>query len=464
MKRLVPFLAFLYYTSVSAQLNIDSVIQAQMTQKRIAAVSALIVKNGEPVWFKAYGKANVAQDINATSNMSFMLASISKTITATALMQVWENGSFELDDNINDYLAFDVVNPNFSSNAITFRHLLTHTSGISDDWNTLGSLYVYGDSPIPLADFCQGYLEQGGPYYNAASNFTNNAPGTFYEYSNVGATLCGYLVESITGIDFNQYCKDSIFEPLCMDNTSWFISELNVSNVVLPHYYENGQYYSEDHYGFPDYPDGQLRTNATSLGRFLNMYMNYGVYNGTRILDSATVATILTEQVPTLEDGQGLMWYSGTQSGKTWWGHNGGDLGVTTDMRFFPADSIGIVLLTNGDQANYVPMLNQIVNFAQSLPNINNTYPCGDLLDAEEYVYVPNALLNAYPNPANGFVTLETDKSFNNNVIDIYDMTGKKVKQLTKIVGSKVQVGIAELPAGIYSVHWNNSYVRFIKE
>ena len=109
MKRLIPFLAFLYYTSVSAQLNIDSVIQAQMTQKRIAAVSALIVKNGEPVWFKAYGKANVAQDINATSNMSFMLASISKTITATALMQVWENGSFELDDNINDYLAFDVV-------------------------------------------------------------------------------------------------------------------------------------------------------------------------------------------------------------------------------------------------------------------------------------------------------------------------------------------------------------------
>lgn len=464
MKRLIPFLISLYCISAKAQVNIDVVIQGQMTQQHIPAVSAMIVKKGEPVWYKTYGKADVDQDINATNNMAFMLASVSKTITATALMQVWENGGFELDDNINDYLSFDVVNPNFPNNSITFRHLLTHTSGIVDNWDVLDPLYVDGDSPISLDDFCEGYLNTGGTYYNANDNFANAAPGNYYEYSNVGTTLCGYLVEAITGINFNQYCKDSIFEPLCMDNTAWFLSELNMNNIVMPHYYEGGEYVVVDHYGYPDYPDGQLRTNVTSLGRFLNMYMNYGVHNGTRILDSATVATMLTEQVPSLEAGQGLIWYGGTMLGKTWWGHNGGDLGVSTEMRYIPADSIGIILLTNGDDIDLELMLDNLLSYGLQLSTTVANYPCGNLLNEEEYVHVPNTLLKAYPNPANGFVTLETDKSFNNTAIDIYDMTGKKVKQLTNITDRKVQIGIAELPTGIYNIHWNNNHIRFIKE
>lgn len=464
MKRLLPFFALLYSTTATAQVNIDAVIQAQMSQQHIPAVSAMIVKKGEPVWFKTYGKADVDQDINATSNMAFMLASVSKTITATALMQVWENGEFELDDNINDYLSFDVVDPNFPNNSITFRHLLTHTSGIIDNWDVLDILYVDGDSPISLTDFCTGYLNVGGTYYNASNNFANQAPGTYYDYSNVGATLCGYLVQSITGIDFNQYCKDSIFTPLCMDNTAWFLSELNENNIVMPHYYENGEYTVVDHYGYADYPDGQLRTNATSLGRFLNMYMNYGVHNGTRILDSATVVTMLTEQVPSLEAGQGLIWYGGTMLGKTWWGHNGGDLGVSTEIRYIPADSIGVVLLTNGDDIDLDFMLDNLLTYGLELNTTSANYPCGDLVDNEEYVYVPNAALNAYPNPANGFVTLETVQSFNNTVIDIYDMTGRNVKHVTNPSGSKVQLSTTDLKSGVYSVHWNNRHIRFVKE
>ena len=464
MKRLIPFLAFLYYTSVAAQLNINSVIQAQMTQQNIPAVSALIVKNNEPVWFKAYGKGNVDADINATSNMAFMLASVSKTVTATALMQVWENGGFDLDENINNHLPFQVSNPNFPNASITFRHLLTHTAGIVDNWDVLDNLYVDGDSPISLADFCSGYFTPGGTYYDADLNFANQAPGMNYEYSNASTTLCGYLVESITGIDFNQYCRDSIFTPLCMDNTGWFLIDMNQSNLASPHYFESGSYVAVPHYGYADYPDGQLRTNSTSLGRFLVMYMNGGQYNGTRILESQTVDLMLSEQVPAISPGQGLIWYSDTQSGKTYWGHNGGDLGVSTEIRYFREDSIGIVLLTNGDDIDLDPLLDNLLAYALELNTTGAGYPCGSLLSNEELVFTPNSALKVYPNPANGYINLEVGKPGINSTVALYDITGKKVNEQVHINTDKLQIDISKLNSGLYTVVWDNLCVRFAKD
>lgn len=465
MKRIVlSALLFCFAASKAQTINIDSVVQQQMSLQHIPAVSALIVKKGEPVWFKAYGKGNVDTDVNATSNMAFMLASVSKTITATALMQVWENGGFNLDENINDHLPFAVVNPNFPNDIITFRQLLTHTSGIIDNWDVLDVLYVDGDSPVSLADFCTGYFSIGGAYYDADLNFANQAPGTYYEYSNASATLCGYLVQTITGIDFNQYCRDSIFTPLCMDNTGWFLSDMNQNNLASPHYYENGAYVVAPHYGYPDYPDGQLRTNATSLGRFVDMYMNGGIYNGTRILENSTVDLMLSEQVPAISPGQGLIWYSDVFLGKTYWGHNGGDLGVSTEISYFPEDSVGIVLLTNGDDIDLDPLLDNLFAYALELNTTGAGYPCGELLGVDEEAFIPSAILSAYPNPANGFINLETDKSFNNLSVDIYDVTGKRVMQISNITGNKIQLNTAGLPTGIYNILWNNKHIRFVKE
>jgi CubicO group peptidase (beta-lactamase class C family) len=156
-------------------------------------------------------------------------------------MQLWEQGLFELDDDINGYLPpeLQVHNPYYPSDSITFRMLLTHTSSINDNWSILNTLVSWGsDSPIPLDTFLVNYLVPGGYYYSAL-NYNNQQPGTEWDYSNAAITLVGYLVEvlsdTITGITFSQHCQDSIFTPLNMHETSWFLSDLNINNLAVPY-------------------------------------------------------------------------------------------------------------------------------------------------------------------------------------------------------------------------------------
>jgi CubicO group peptidase (beta-lactamase class C family) len=276
----------------------------------------------------------------------FMLASISKTVTATALMQVWELGNIDLDADVNEVLPFPVRNPAYPSRPITAHQLLTHTSGIRDNWSELLPLYVQGDSPIALATFLERYLVPGGRYYSAKKNYTGWAAGNDYLYSNVGAALVGYLVEEVTGIDFARWCERRIFQPLGMDNTGWHLRGLDRDKVARPYRrLRDGGWKSYGLYGYPDYPDGALRTTARSLARFLAAYSR----GGGPILKSTTVDLMLSDQkVP--GPWQGLVWYrTPGPGGRPLVGHGGGDRGVTTEMWFRRSDGAGAVVLANGD-------------------------------------------------------------------------------------------------------------------
>jgi CubicO group peptidase (beta-lactamase class C family) len=117
---------------VNLSSSLDSFIVAQMNSQHVAGLAACIVKSGRVVWNGNYGFADIARNKPVTDSTIFMLASISKTVTATALMQLYEAGRFQLDDSVNGHLPFAVRNPNFPSVPITFRMLLTHRSSIQD--------------------------------------------------------------------------------------------------------------------------------------------------------------------------------------------------------------------------------------------------------------------------------------------------------------------------------------------
>src|SRR6185436_18023096 len=137
---------------------------------------------------------------------------------------------------------------------------------IRDHQNLLTAQYVFNeDSQVPLADFMFDYFDQSGTNYSAAQNFYNVTPDTQSFYSNEGAVLAAYLVETTSGISFAEYCDQNIFTPLCMNNTSWFLSSLDTNNVAMPYKYSgiNG-YIPIGYYCYPDYPGGQLRTSAIS--------------------------------------------------------------------------------------------------------------------------------------------------------------------------------------------------------
>lgn len=322
----------------------ESYLVDEMSFQKIPALSVLIFDEQEILFEKTLGKAHLQDNLALQPDHLFLLASISKTITATALLQLNEDNLFSLDDNINDYLSFNVTIPNHSG-TITFRHLLTHTSAIADG-SALDNQYYYGtDSPIDLGTFLASYLVPGGSLYNASENFHNFAPGAEYKYSNTGSALMGFLVEEISGLSFNEYCKRNIFSPLGMTQTHWRLDEIN-GTIVQPYNYVNGQYEAIQHYTFSDYPNGGLRSTSRDLYKFLTALVNNGSSNNQQLLSAATVNAILTPQIPTLDPNVGLHFFKLNDTHQLW-GHDGGEQGVATIMAFNPTTKVGAIILTN---------------------------------------------------------------------------------------------------------------------
>jgi CubicO group peptidase (beta-lactamase class C family) len=330
--------------------DLDAAITEEMSASNVPGLSACIIKDGQTAWCGGYGYANIDDGLTVTPTTPFMLASTSKTFAGVALMQLVEAGDIGLDDPINDHLDFTVTHPD-DDTPITPRMLLSHTSGIADNWNVIDMLVVNGDSPISLGDFMEGYLTPGGQWYSADNNFLAAGVTGRSEYSNIGASLAGYLVEAVTGQDFAEYCQDNIFSPLQMEQTGWHIADFDEDTVAVPYEWYGGDWHGMAHYGYPDYPDGGLRTGAEQLSRFLAMFASGGALGDVRLLSADTVQQMQQAHYPNLDDTQGLIWYTWTLGGEDIVGHNGGDYGVSTEIGFRD-DGVGFVVLMNGEGRN----------------------------------------------------------------------------------------------------------------
>ena len=335
-------------------------LENQLEALDVPGLSAAIVKHGKIVCASAAGMANIEENRPVTPDTLFLVASISKTITATAIMQLVEQGKIDLDDHVGDYLPFEVSVPFSPEASVTLRQLLTHTASIDDNpayvncpgWCKYGSeispfVTRGADSPISLADLTKGYFSPDGAYYDWSANFENAEPGTKTDYSNMGIVLAGYLVEAITGVSFGQYCRDNILTPLGMEKTSWRLARIDPAILAMPYDKNESGFVPYGHYGEPDYPDGMLRTSAIELAHFLIAYMDGGAYGDQRILEPETVQEMLSSQTE-LEPAQGLVWVKGTIGKRAVWGHDGADNGASANMWFDPEEGEGVILMSNG--------------------------------------------------------------------------------------------------------------------
>ena len=321
-------------------------LESELEELELPGLAAAIVKDGRIVCASASGFANIAEDRPVTPETLFLVASISKTVTATALMQLYEHGKFQLDDDINDYLSFQVRNPWAPEVPITFRQLLTHTSSIRDSSLFNDFLTKGMDSPITLAELLQGYLTPDGAYYNEDDNFQSDGPGESYEYTNMNFVLIGYLVEVMSGVPFDKYCRDNIFAPLGMEKTTWRLAEVDKTLLAMPYRKSFFRFVRYGQYGQANYPDGMLRTSVVELARFLIAYMQGGSFEETQILVPETVREMLSSQTE-LDDTQGLAWYTSRFARREVWGHNGSDIGAGAEMWFDPASNEGVILVSN---------------------------------------------------------------------------------------------------------------------
>ena len=325
----------------------DLFITKIMEMGHLSAMSGAIIKDNEVVWAKGFGLYDREKNKSANEETIYLVASISKTITATALMQLHEKGLFDLDDDVNDYLPFNLRNPNHPGEPITFRMLLAHQSSLAEDPPCF-SAYIPGDPSIPgyPHPWLKEYLLPGGINYKPQV-WTDKHPGEEMNYANVGFSLIGYLVEQLTGQSFEEYCRKNIFAPLNMSDSSFRLSGVNISRLAVPYIFQFGEYFPLLHYGIIDYPAGGLRTTILNLSHFLIAHMNGGVYNGVRILEEETVEKMHTIQYHShkysFQYGLGWqIWNNGESIG-----HTGGLYGVSTNMKFRVSDNVGIIFFTN---------------------------------------------------------------------------------------------------------------------
>jgi CubicO group peptidase (beta-lactamase class C family) len=333
--------------SIGAYL--DAWFETALPEYRIPGLAACIVRRGSIVWSGHYGTVNSATFAPVTPTTMFGVASVSKTIAATVLLHVMDNGYILLDDDVNNYLPFPVSNPHHPEVPITFRHLLTHTSSIIENDDILYALVVAGDSPIPLGEFVEDYLSPGGAFYDADKNYGSLPPGESWSYSGVGISLAAYLVEAITAIPFDPYCNDSIFAPLGMDQTAWFLRDLDTNNLARGHNVTATSYIPVPLYGYPDYPTGLLRATATDLARHVGALSRQGYFDGVQVLSPGTVELIGTFQCPDVSTIQGLGWWLYDYQGHVIARHGGFGGGYRASVSFVPDLEFGAVILTNGN-------------------------------------------------------------------------------------------------------------------
>lgn len=329
-------------------VSFDDMVERVMKFGKIPALSAAIIKDGKVTWAKGYGYYDIENGKRAGRDTIYLVASISKTITATAIMQLYEKGMLNIDDDVNKYLPFSLRNPNYPDKPITIRMLLSHHSSLAEDPPGFYA-YIPGDFDVPGYPYpwLENYLVPGKINYKPQI-WSDYMPGEKLQYANVGYAILGYIVELVSGMPFEEYCHKNIFVPLKMNNSSFRLANINISRLAVPYVLQNNKLYPLLQYGIIDYPAGGLRTNLDDLSHFLIANMNGGVYNGVRILNKSSVDEMHKIQYPGTSDysfdyGLGWqIWKNGLLVG-----HTGGLYGVATKMVYRKDDRVGIIYFMN---------------------------------------------------------------------------------------------------------------------
>jgi CubicO group peptidase (beta-lactamase class C family) len=334
------------------QNKLDAFIEQTMKRDSIPGLAAVILINKKPVWMKGYGYADKENKIPFTLHTVMPIASISKTFTGVCVMKAVEDRLVSLDEDINTYLPFKVINPFYPEVPITLRTLGTHTSGIIDREPYITTYHFGGDPSEPLGEWLKGYLTSEAKHYKK-ENFTDALPGSRYEYSNIGAALAGYIVECVTGELLNRYSKRTIFDPLKMDDSGWLLSEIDPAKHAKLYYKQGDSSVAIEPYGLVTYPDGGARTSAADLSTYFTYMLNRGAAD-IGILKEESIRTMTTPQftsshkpknINLKHENSGIFWSFENNNEKS--GHDGGDPGVDTEMFYDHKKQIGIILFVN---------------------------------------------------------------------------------------------------------------------
>lgn len=312
--------------------RIDMLLEENVKNQNIPGAVALIVRNGKIAYFKTFGYSDVEKRSALKKDDIFRIASQSKAITSLAVMMLWEEGKFLLDEPVSKYIpefrnpqvlkSFNKRDSSYtaepSTREITIRQLLTHSSGI--DYAVIGSddfRAIYAKAGVPSGIGNDRHL-LADKMKILGSLPLKHTPGERWTYG-LNVDVLGYLVEIWSGMNLDEFLRNRIFGPLGMDDTWFYLPRNKQNRLVALHGNKDGKVYKMKSAAYDavdaDFPKlkgtyfsggAGLSSTVEDYAKFLQLFLNKGEFNGTRLLGRKTVQLMLTEQLPTLDNEYGL--------------------------------------------------------------------------------------------------------------------------------------------------------------
>ena len=320
-------------------------IENQRAYSGLPGVSIGLVHDQSLVWAQGFGWADVERRVPATADTLYRIASITKTFTATAILQLRDAGRLQLDDPLTRHLPWFAV-PSKSAEAppVTIRHLLTHTSGLPRE----AAFPYWTDFDFPVVECLrEGLARQEGVL----------ATETRWKYSNLALALTGDVVEAVSGEPYPAYVKRHILDPLGMKDTSVVSPDPADPRLARPY----GRRMPDGSRAPAPYVDtrgitaaANMTTSVTDLARFAMLQLRDGPAGAAQILRGSTIREMQRVHwlEPDWQAGWGLGFRIQRAGGKTSFGHGGSLPGYRTLLRIWPADKLAVIVMTNADDGN----------------------------------------------------------------------------------------------------------------
>ncbi len=354
--------------------EIDKVLE----EHEVPGVSLALVNEFGPEYVGALGKANIENDIAADADTLFRIGSTSKMFVGLSVLQLVEEGRLSLDDKLADLAPeIEFQNPWEETHPVRLVHLLEHTTG----WDDIHLPEYAHNDPTPAT------LKEGLDYH-PHSRKSRWQPGTRSSYCNAGPPVAAYIVQKITGQDFEDYVHDNFFAPLQMDSATYRMSEgFQEKGATL---YENGE---------PSYywhiimrPSGSINASANDMVQFLQLFLGRGAMNGVQYVTPESVARMEAPETTGgaeagLEVGYGLHNYTSTHEHWYYQGHNGGVNGGLTEFAYLPEAGRGYAFMINAGSGSAFGDISDLIRNYQTQDLEAPVIPeAADITDADREI------------------------------------------------------------------------------
>lgn len=326
-------------------------IEQMMVEGNVPSATVALVSGDKIIWTGAFGYSNLWAKTLAVPETVYLIGSTFKTMSMFALLQQMEQGKFKLDDRVNDYLDEFKIQGENHSHPVTFRHLLTHTSGLPGDF---GPHSVWGETvPPPLKEYLRKSLK------------LENAPMTKVVYSNMAYTLVAYLIEKFSGVPFKRYIQENILGPLDMNDTAFYPRTHMEERLAIPYIIQRktGKHMPATRLKANVWPAGIVYGTVINQANWLIANLNRGVFKNHRLISEETFKQVMKRQFDRFAGpisagwgnettGYGLTWWISQNNGKTYFAHSGSVPGYTAFLVGNLNQKTGFAILTNGNRVH----------------------------------------------------------------------------------------------------------------